>query len=94
LITSIRSGDHAKLLATEGDYFQDSDFHDGEDEAAGGKKSKKKEKKVTYKDVIRKGIMDKIDHLDESGDDGSDDSGDGSEDSGSNRKKHSKGSIF
>ena len=49
---------------------------------------------MTYKDVIRRGITEKIDHLDESSDNDSDDSGDGSEDSGSNRKRHSKGSIF
>ena len=39
-------------MATEGEYFTDSDFEEGEED-----KKTKKDKKITYKDVIRRDAL-------------------------------------
>ena len=45
-------------METKGDYFVESDFAESDQED----KSDKRDKKITYKDVIRKDVMKKIDN--------------------------------
>jgi protein KRI1 len=65
LLASIQNKDkHAELLKHEGEYFNDSDFEENDEKS---KKRHKKEKKITYKDVIRKEALKKIDKGESSG---------------------------
>lgn len=72
---------HATLMKHEGEYFHDSDFEE-EVEVKGSKK----DKKVTYKDVIRKQTLKKI----EDGESGSETS-DSQESIETKRRKSKKG---
>ena len=45
-------------METKGDYFVESDFAESDQEDKGDKR----DKKITYKDVIRKDVMKKIDN--------------------------------
>ena len=57
LLVRINNNDKT-LMETKGDYFVESDFAESEQEDKGDKR----DKKITYKDVIRKDVMNKIDN--------------------------------
>lgn len=80
LLVRINNNDKT-LMETEGDYFQESDFAESDQ----GEQPQKRDKKITYKDVIRENALNKLDN-----DESASDSDLSSESSGGNKKKSIK----